>query len=118
MSRGFAPVLIQLFSPENALFEGRTSQKLYEGNSLAPAANRDARFAKASKAFCSFLEWSIERIAGFLSYFSSPLLAPRLVSEIPNPAGRLARSWCSPLRVEVGASGHTLTHSLPAWLLT
>lgn len=98
---------------ENTLFEGRTSQKLYEGDSLGPADNWNARFAKASKAFHLFLRWSIKRISGFLPYFSNHFFALRLVSEIPNPAGRLARAWCSRLRLQAGVCRHTITQSLP-----
>lgn len=50
----------------------------YKGNSLAPADNLDARFAKSSlPEVCSFLKWSIKRLAIFLSDFPSPLLALR-----------------------------------------
>lgn len=119
MRKGFAPgalvpVLTLLFSPGKCPAQGKDPTELYGGSSVNPA-HRDARFATASTTSILFIAWIMcEENYYFSVLFLKPFTCSFVVSEMPSPAGRLARAWCSMLRVWISVSGHKITHSLPA----
>lgn len=111
----FVPVLTLLFSPGKCPSGGKGLTQLYEGSSLTPAHNWDAWFATASNTnilFIAQIEYEENHYFSvlFLKLFSCSYVA----FEMPNTAGRLARAWCSALRLWISVSGHRITHTPPA----
>lgn len=94
------PVLTPLFSPGKCPPRGKDPTELCEGSSLTPAYNWDARFATASNTNILFIaRMEYEENHYFSLIFLRPFACSFVVSEMPNPAGRLAGAWCSALRV-------------------